>query len=306
MRFYALVICCLAATASSAQDQTPISGPEETTPPSLVAEGAKLEKLAEGFTFLEGPAAAPNGDLFFVDFRANKILRWDIEASEYSTLTENSHATNGMQFDTQNRLIGCQGGMRRIVAFDPKTADVVEVLADLYEGKRFNNPNDLWIDAKGGIYFTDPAYSRQKNELEQDGRHVYYITPNTREVRKVADDFNTPNGVVGTPDGKHLYITDRRLGRTYRYTIESDGSLSDKQLFCRVGSDGMTLDERGNLYTTPQGKAIRIFDPSGKELPSIPLPVPASNVCFAGKERKTLFITTMKALYSIPMTVAGQ
>ena len=273
---------------------------------TLVAEGSQLENLADGFTFLEGPAAAPNGDLYFVDFRENNILRWNVKTGKLATITEDSHATNGMQFDAKHRLIGCQGAMRRIVAFAPQSAKVLEVLTETYEGKRFNNPNDLWIDPRGGIYFTDPAYSRKQEELEQDGRHVYYITPGDKQVVKVADDFNTPNGIVGTPDGKTLYITDRRLGRTYRYTIQSDGTLSDKQLFCKVGADGMTLDEQGNLYTTPQAKEIRIFNPAGQQLPSIPLPAPASNVCFAGEEGTTLFITTANALYAIQMTVTGQ
>ena len=305
-QLFFVIVCFLLATSALAEDHTARDERSETAELNLVAHGAKLELLADGFKFLEGPAAAPNGDLYFVDLRANKILCWSGREREYTTLTTDSHATNGMQFDAKNRLIGCQGALRRIVAFDPQTTEVLEVLADNYEGRRFNNPNDLWIDPRGGIYFTDPAYSRKKSELEQDGRHVYYITPGEKKVVRVADDFNTPNGIVGTGDGKSLYITDRRLGRTYRYKIQPDGSLANKELFCKVGADGMTLDEQGNLYTTPQSKAIRVFDPTGKELPKISLPTPASNVCFAGNDGKTLFITSIKALYSIQMTVTGQ
>ncbi|QDU92519.1 SMP-30/gluconolactonase/LRE family protein [Lignipirellula cremea] len=273
---------------------------------SLVAEGAQLETLAEGFTFLEGPAVAQGGDLYFVDLRVNKILRWDWKTRKLTTLTNDSHGANGMQMDAQGRLIVCQGDLRRIVAMDSQTAEVLEVLADKYDGKRFNNPNDLWMDPQGGVYFTDPAYSRKKEDLEQDGRHVYYIPPDGKRVAKVADDFNTPNGIVGTPDGKTLYITDRRLGRTYRYSIQPDGSLADKRLFCKVGADGMTLDEQGNLYTTPQAKEIRIYNPDGEQLDPIPLPAAASNVCFAGEDGKSLFITTANALYAIPLKVTGQ
>jgi len=271
-----------------------------------VADDAQVKLLADGFTFLEGPACAPNGDLYFVDLRVNKILRYDVNSGEVETITDNSGGTNGMQFDARGRLIGCQGELRRIVVFDPKTGEVDEVLADKYDNKRFNRPNDLWIDPQGGIYFTDPAYGRKKDELEQDGQHVYYITPEERKVIRVADDYNTPNGIVGTEDGKTLYITDRRLGRTFRYAIQADGTLADKQLFCNVGADGMTLDAEGNLYTTPQAKEIRVFSPSGEQLESIAIPTSATNVCFAGPERKTLFITTGKALYSIPMKLSGQ
>ncbi|MCG8586934.1 MAG: SMP-30/gluconolactonase/LRE family protein, partial [Pirellulales bacterium] len=272
----ALVLLLIVAQLASSERAAAADG--------LVADGAKIEVLADGFTFLEGPAAAPNGDLYFVDLRKNKILHWDGKAKKVITITEDSHGTNGMQFDRKGRLLGCQGGLRRVVAFEPKTAEVVEVLADKFDGKRFNNPNDLWIDPKGGVYFTDPAYSRKKADLELDGRHVYYITPGDKKILKVADDYNTPNGIVGTADGKQLYITDRRLGRTYRYTIQPDGTLADKQLFCKVGADGMTLDDQGNLYTTPRANKLRVFDPSGQELAPIELPTPASNVCFAGDD----------------------
>ena len=163
----------------------------------------------------------------------------------------------------------------------------------------------LWIDPTGGIYFTDPAYKNiGKNEL--DTRQAYYISPDSKEITRVTQGFHTPNGIVGTSDGKTLLITDRRLGRVWSYDVEDNGTLSKKQLHCKVGADGMTLDENGNLYTTPKGKGIRVFDPAGKELGRIPLPGIPSNVCFAGTDRKSLFITTHKALCSIQMTVKGQ
>ena len=265
----------------------------------LLADDARIEVLAEGFKFLEGPANGVNGDLFFVDKNANKVLRWHANTAEVTQLTDDSKGANGMQLDENGHLIACQGEERRIVMFDAKTATVIEVLADQFEGKRFNNPNDLWIDAKGGIYFTDPAYSRKKEELELDGCHVYYITPGEKEVVKVADGFNTPNGIVGTRDGKTLYITDRRLGRVWTYAIQPDGSLTDKKQFCKVGADGMDLDAAGNLYTTPNKPELRVFAPDGTELPPIPLPRPATNVCVGGIDGKTLFITSQPALLSV-------
>ena len=140
----------------------------------LIAESAKVQTLAEGFKFGEGPARAPNGDLYFVDFRANKIHRWSIADQKLATITDDSHGVNGMQFDAKGRLLGCQGNKRRVVAMDASSGEVLEVMADNFGGKQFNNPNDLWIDPQGGIYFTDPAYSRNKSELELDGRYVFY------------------------------------------------------------------------------------------------------------------------------------
>ena len=155
------IVWCLAAEPFASADAHP-----------FIAEGAKVETVAEGFKFAEGPARAPNGDLYFADFRANKILHWSIEDQRLFTITEDSHGVNGMQFDDEGRLLGCQGNKRRLVAMDATSGDVLEVLAENFGGKRFNNPNDLWIDPKGGIYFTDPAYRRNKSELELDGRHA--------------------------------------------------------------------------------------------------------------------------------------
>ena len=291
----ALVLIGFAATAAAQPEPAP--GPP-------VAEGAEVVVLADGFKFLEGPACAPNGDLYFVDKAANRILHWQVAQRELREVTADSKVANGMQFDAAGRLIACQGATRSVVAFDPRTGAVTETLAATFEGKVFNNPNDLWIHPGGGVYFTDPAYKNTgKNEM--DTRQAYYIAPD-KTVRRVTEGFNTPNGIVGTPDGNHLYITDRRLKRVWKYDVRADGSLANKTVFCKVGADGMTLDERGNLYTTPQGKEIRVFSPEGGELGRIPLPGPPSNVCFAGSDRKTLFITTHKALCAIQMTVEGQ
>lgn len=272
---------------------------------SVVTEGSKVKTLIEGMAFGEGPAKAVNGDLYFVDFKINEILHWNVRTQQSRLVTKNSFATNGMQFDKSGRLIGCQGGKRRICAFDSQTGEVLEVLTDNFKGKRYNNPNDLWIDAKGGIYFTDPAYSRKESDLELPGKFVFYIRPD-KKVIKVASDFHTPNGIVGTLDGKHLYITDRFLGKVWKYSIQPDGTLTDKKLHCEVGSDGMTLDERGNLYTTPKKKEIHIFSPSGSLIEKIKIPMAASNVCFAGKDGKTLFITSRNKLFSVQMNVTGQ
>src|SRR5690606_25793351 len=123
----------------------------------------------------------------------------------------------------------------------------VTVLADKYEGKRFNSPNDLWIDPQGGVYFTDPRYGNMDN-LEIDGFHVYYITPDRNRVIRVIDDHTKPNGIIGTKDGSTLYVADAGAGRIYSYHIQPDATLTQKKLLIESGSDGMTLDEHGNIY----------------------------------------------------------
>ena len=175
------------------------------------------------------------------------------------------------------------------------------VLADEYDKTRFNKTNDLWIDPKGGVYFSDPAYGGA--QVVQDGEHVYYITPDRTRVSRVIDDMVRPNGLIGTPEGKTLYVTDAGARETFRYRINDDGTLSDKRLFVSVGSDGMTIDTEGNVYLTEDG--VLAFDPAGKLIERIAVANRPTNVCFAGSDRRTLFITARSSVYSIRMRVEG-
>ncbi|MGI6417070.1 MAG: SMP-30/gluconolactonase/LRE family protein [Thermoguttaceae bacterium] len=161
----------------------------------------------------------------------------------------------------------------------------------------------LWVTPKGGVYFTDPRYGAQDG-LEQDGFHVYYLPPDRKQLVRVLNNLVKPNGVVGTADGKLLYVADPGDGKTYVYRIQSDGSLTDRKLAAPVGADGMTLDEKGNLYLAR--KVVHVFSPGGESLTTIEVPESPSNVCFGGKDRRTLFITARKSLYSIRMSVQGQ
>ena len=178
----------------------------------------------------------------------------------------------------------------------------VTVLADDYQGKKLNSPNDLWIDSKGGVYFTDPRYGGE-DDLQQDGFHVYYIKPGGGEVVRVIDDLAKPNGVIGTNDGKQLYVADPGAGKTYVYEIHDDGGLANRKLAAPEGSDGMTLDERGNLYLTRAG--VEVYSPDGKKIASLAIPERPANVTFGGKKRRTLFITARTAFYSLEMKVRG-
>jgi gluconolactonase len=266
----------------------------------LVAPGAKIERLATGFQFTEGPACDAQGNVFFSDIPNARIHKWSLDG-KLTTFRENSGGANGLYFDQQGNLLACEGGNRRVTSISPDGK--VTVLADSYQGKKLNSPNDLWVDPKGGVYFSDPRYGAQEG-LEQDGFHVYYLPPDHKQLVRVLSNLAKPNGVVGTADGKLLYVADPGDGKTYVYGIQPDGSLVDRKLAAPVGADGMTLDEKGNLYLAR--KVVHIFSPSGESVTTIDVPESPSNVCFGGKDRRTLFITARKSLYAVRMSVRGQ
>ncbi len=267
---------------------------------SIVAPSAEVKKLAGGFIFTEGPAADAQGNIFFSDIPNNKIHKWSLEGN-LSTFLENSDGANGLYFDKDGNLLACQGSGRKLVSIDP--AGNVTVLAEKYQEKPFNSLNDLWLDPKGGVYFTDPDYGHNRDDIQQDGEHVYYLTPDRRKVIRVIDDMVKPNGVIGTADGKMLYVADHGDGKTFVYTINSDGTLSNKELFAPEGSDGMTIDCQGNVYLTTG--VVAVYNPKGEKIETIIIPESPANVCFGGKDKKTLFITARTSLYSLQMRLKG-
>ncbi|MBC8355357.1 MAG: SMP-30/gluconolactonase/LRE family protein [Planctomycetes bacterium] len=266
----------------------------------LVAPSATVQKLAAGFVFTEGPAVDKNGDVYFSDVRSSRTHKWSTEG-KLTVFREDTGNANGLFFDKAGNLLACEGGSRKVTRVAMNGA--VTVLADSYSGKKLNSPNDLWPDPKGGIYFTDPRYGSQEG-LEQDGFHVYYISPDGKQIRRVIDDLEKPNGVLGTTDGKHLYVADPGANKTYVYSIQPDGTVRGRHLAAPEGSDGMTLDDRGNLYLTRDG--VEIYSPKGKKIASIAVPERPANVVFGGKERRTLFITARTGFYSLEMKVRGQ
>ncbi|MBN1851936.1 MAG: SMP-30/gluconolactonase/LRE family protein [Pirellulales bacterium] len=270
----------------------------------IVAPGAQVELLADGFQFTEGPASDADGNVLFTDQPNDRILKWSLDG-KLSTFLEPCGRSNGLCFDTNGNLWCCADEKNELWQIDP--SGKVTVVVKEYQTKRLNGPNDLWIDPKGGVYFTDPFYKRsywKRGPKEQDGECVYYLDADRKRFVRVADDLIQPNGLIGTPDGKILYISDIRAKKTYAYTIESDGMLAGKRLFCELGSDGMTIDDAGNVYLT--GEGVTIFDRSGKQIQHIHVDAPwTANVCFGGKDRRTLFITASQGLYSIRMRVQG-
>lgn len=266
--------------------------------PSLIAAGAKLTKVDERFQFTEGPARDAKGNVYFSDVRASLTYHWSSEGQITVWRRETGNA-NGMAFDKTGNLLVCEGGLGRVVSIDPQHQ--VTVVADQYRGRPFNQPNDLWIDPKGGVYFTDPIYGRA--EKRQDGEYVYYVSPDRKAVHRVIDDMVRPNGLVGTPDGKRLYVSDHGARRIYLYEVASDGTLSHKRSFAPVGADGMKLDSEGNVYMADRG--IVVYDASGKHVETIDIPEEPTNLCFAGADGRTLFITARSSVYTLHMRVGG-
>lgn len=277
----------------------PLSAQE--TADSPIALDAELRIVKDGFTFTEGPVADQQGNLYFTDIPNNRIHKLNLDG-ELSVVRENTNRANGLAFDDKGRLIACEGGAKRVTAMEADGS--ITVLADSYDGKPLNSPNDLWIDDEGGIYFTDPNYGDAGN-LTQNGEHVYYLPPDGGALRRVVSDMGKPNGIIGTADNKRMYIADTALQKVFVFEIKEDASLGPKEDFINSGSDGVTLDESGNLYITWRD-GVGIYNPKGERIDLIEVSPMPTNVAFAGKDHQTLYITARPSVYAIDMRVKGQ
>ena len=272
----------------------------------VLAPGAKVERLAGGFKFTEGPAADKEGNVYFTDQPEDRIHKWSVSDERVTTFLSPSGRANGTYFDKDGNLLTCSDEENQLwsVTPDGKTT----VLVKDFGGKALNGPNDLWIRPDGALYFTDPLYPRpywkRAPAMQQDGQHVYFLSADRKDVKRVASDLKQPNGIIGTADGKTLYVADIGAGKTYAYAVEADGSLTGKRLFCGLGSDGMTIDSEGNVYLT--GKGVTVFDKTGKQIDHLDIPEPwTANVTFGGKDRDLLFITASTSLYGAKLRVKG-
>ncbi len=272
--------------------------------PSVVAPGAKLEKLAGEFQFTEGPTCDKDGNVFFTDQPNNRIMKWSVDG-KLSEFMKPAGRANGMYFDAKGNLLACADEKTELWSITPDGKHTV--LAKEFNGKPLNGPNDVWARPDGGLYFTDPFYKREwwdYNQRPQDGEHVYFLSADRQTLKRVTTDLAQPNGIIGTPDGKTLFVADIRARKTYAFDIQPDGALTNKLLRCESGSDGMTLDAEGNLYLT--GRGVSVFDKTGKKIEQIDVPESwTANVSFGGKDHQTLFVTASKGLYSIKLRVKG-
>lgn len=272
--------------------------------PEVVAKGATPILISSDFSFTEGPAADANGNVYFTDQPNDRIMKWSPREG-ISLFMEGAGRSNGMYFDRNGNLISCADLKNELWSIAPDKS--VTVLVRDFEGKKLNGPNDVWVHPNGGIYFTDPFYKRDywdRTEKEIETEDVYYLTPDRKTLRVAVRGLVKPNGLVGTPDGKTLYITDIAGRKTYAFDVGADGSLSNQRVFVQMGSDGLTIDSKGNVYLT--GRGVTVFNPEGEKLGVIPIPEGwTANVCFGGKDMKTLFVTASKSVYTVKMRVKG-
>ena len=285
----------------------------------IVAEGEAPVRLADSYSFTEGPATDARGNVYFTDQPNNRIYRWDCESGEITLFTDQSGRSNGMYFDAQGNLIACADMDNQLWRFDMRSTSgrllpqgrkngQAEILITDYRGKLLNGPNDVWISKDGGYYLTDPYFKRdywtRSPERQQPVEGLYYLAPGSKQLLMLDSTLNQPNGIVGTPDGKHLYVAEAKENRILRYDILTDGSLTNRQVFANMGSDRMTIDDRGNIYLT--GDGVTVFNKDGQKIAHFPIPEDwTANVCFGGKERNILFITASKSVYTLKMLVHG-
>jgi gluconolactonase len=323
-----LLLCCL--TPAPAQEKTDLS--KAPLPAGLVVADT-APGAAAVVCFLEGPAVHADGSVYFSDIAGNRILRMAPDGA-VTTFRADSGRTNGNTFDGQGRLISCEGaeagpgGRRRVVRTDLKTGKV-EVLADRYQGKRFHSPNDVCVDSKGRVWFTDPRYGPDRSDLELDAEGVYRIDPDGTVTRVLSQDsIDRPNGIAITPDARTLYVVDSHPKpggnrKVWAFEVSDKGEPTKRRLVYDFGKgrggDGMRLDSKGNLWVAA-GISVRrgpgenldvppgvyVISPAGKLLGRIPIPEDLiTNLAFGGPDRKTLYVTAGKTLYRVPVEVPG-
>jgi gluconolactonase len=295
------LLLLLAAGTSLAQDNKPIPGLGPVGP---------VKKLHGDFKFVEGPAHDPAGNIYFTDIPNDRVHKIDLDG-KLTTFREKSNKANGLMLNAKGEVVACEGGVGAVVAY---SADGKErrVIADKYDGKPFNAPNDLCLDAAGGVYFTDPFFGKETVKLPQDKMGVYYADA-AGKVTRLIDDLPRPNGVILSPDEKTLYVVPSGQKQMMSYPVEAPGKLGKGKVLCELaqakqggnsGGDGLTVDVKGNLYIT-SGLGLQVFDPAGKPLGTIAFPEAPANVTFGGKDMKTLFVTARTSVYACPMEVAG-
>jgi gluconolactonase len=265
-------------------------------------EGIQVDKVATGFTFTEGPAWSPAGFLIFSDIPVNRLLQFT--AGEPSKVfRENSNGANGNRFDAQGRLYTCESHSRRVTRTDKKGK--VEVVAERWQGKRLNAPNDIAIRKEGDVYFTDPAFGNQQDARELDFFGVYHIS-RKGELEVIARPAGRPNGVALSPDGRRLYVGNSDERNVRVYDVDKSGSaLNERILISGIEGvpDGICVDEKGDLYVA--AKRMEAFTADGKPLGHIALEETPSNCAFGDPDLGSLYVTARTSVYRVRLNVKG-
>lgn len=274
-------------------------------PPVVSQNAAELVEITDQCDFTEGPAVDEQGNVYFTDQPNDRIMKIATNG-ELSTFLQPAGRSNGMFFADDGKLITCADEKNEMWEIDLKTKQH-RVLFSTHQGDRLNGPNDLWIHPSGTIFFTDPFYKRpwwDHKEEPQPNRGLYRVNRDGKSLQRIDAAFKQPNGIVGDVQRNRLYVADIGDSKTYRFDMAADGSLSPPILFCEQGSDGMTVDADGNVYLT--GKGVTVFNKDGEKIRQIDVPAGwTANVCFGGADRKTLFITASKSVFTLAMPVAG-
>ena len=284
----------------------------------LILPNAWVEKLYTGCLWAEGPVYFRDGDfLVWSDIPNNRMMRW-VPGLGVAVFRADANYSNGNTRDGEGRLITCEHGGRRVTRTEPDGR--ITVIADRYQGKRLNSPNDVVVASDGGVWFTDPTYGIHSNyeghrgESEIGACHVYRWDPRSHEVAVVADDFLKPNGIAFSPDESLLYVAD--TGATHHadgphhirvFDVVDGRSLVNGRLFAEINpglADGFRLDEFGNIWTSA-GDGVHCYSPQGHLLGKILIPEVVANLCFGGPKKNRLFITATTSLYAVYVAVAG-
>jgi gluconolactonase len=274
----------------------------------LFPDGAKIERVATGFRFTEGPIwFAEERCLLFSDIPANRILRLAMDG-RVTTFREASGNSNGLTRDKEGRLIACEHGNRRVTRTEKD--GTTTVLAEKYQDKKLNSPNDVVVKGNGWVYFTDPPYGIKPEQQEQAIQGVYRLSPDGRDLSVVADDFIKPNGLAFSPDEKKLYINDSSRRHIRVFEVARDGSLFNNSLFHDMnvdepGSpDGMKVDLHGRVYCAGPG-GVWVFNQEGAHLGTIVTPEKPSNCAWGGDDWQSLYITACSSVYKIQFNSPG-
>jgi gluconolactonase len=262
----------------------------------------KIEKLAGGFTFTEGPAWSHDGFLLWSDVPNNKIWKW-APGEKPVVFRDGSNGANGNTFDAKGNLYTCESRSRRVTRTDKKGN--IEVIAESFQGKRFNAPNDIVVRRDGHIYFTDPAFGNQADTREMDFYGVYHITPRG-EINLVAKPKGRPNGIALSPNGRILYVANTDERALYAYDVARDGTTSNERILVKDidgPADGIAVDEKGNIYVT--ANQLPVYSPEGKLLHTIQFAETPRNCAFGDPDLGTLYVTAYTSVYRLRLGVKG-